>query len=270
MVPETGRHGPEAPIRPEEFSDARMETLSTRLDSILDPPASFAEGGAVTVESPHTRAAFELALRLGVSGLMSTVWRTRDGVCVLHGTGAVRRGLRRTPIARLPVDELPDAVMRLEDLYQSFGDRCDVFLHLGDPAMAADAVAVAARYEQQVGLPMVGRLWLAHPSWEALADRREALGAARLVDATRLSAMTGGPERRAAALASAGVDATTMPYADWTGGLSTLFHRFDVLTVGTAGVHDRMLDDMVRMGLDAVAGPHPDRVADAFERAGLA
>ena len=50
----------------------------------------------------------------------------------------------------------------------------------------------------------------------------------RLVDSTRLDRAKEG-ERRAATLAAKGIDAVNMHHLDWTGGLTTLFHRFGVL-----------------------------------------
>ena len=51
----------------------------------------------------------------------------------------------------------------------------------------------------------------------------------RLVDSTRLGRIKEGAERRAATLAAKGIDAVNMHHLDWTGGLTTLFHRFGVL-----------------------------------------
>ena len=48
----------------------------------------------------------------------------------------------------------------------------------------------------------------------------------RLVDSTRLAAAEG-PERRVAMLAEHGIDALNMHQTDWTGGLTTLVHRFE-------------------------------------------
>src|SRR5437773_472664 len=73
------------------------------------------------------------------------------------------------------------------------------------------------------------RLWLCHPDWTVVAAWRERFDDVKLVDSTRLRAMRSGPERRAAELAAAGVDAVNLHHTDWTGGLSTLFHRFGVL-----------------------------------------
>ena len=54
----------------------------------------------------------------------------------------------------------------------------------------------------------------------------------RLVNSTQLGRMKEGPERRAAMLADAGIDAVNLHHTDWTGGLTTLFHRFERVCFG--------------------------------------
>ena len=60
--------------------------------------------------------------------------------------------------------------------------------------------------------------------------------------------MKEGPERRAAALADAGIDAVNLHHTDWTGGLTTLFHRFEVLAFGWDAQHARILDELLDSG----------------------
>ena len=67
-----------------------------------------------------------------------------------------------------------------------------------------------------------------------------------------------GQATHAAELGAAGINAVRMPYADWTGGIATLFHRFEVLGFGFDGLYDRMVADMRRMGLDAIGSPKPE------------
>jgi hypothetical protein len=40
------------------------------------------------------------------------------------------------------------------------------------------------------------------------------------------------------------------------------------LAFGRDAIHERMLDDLLTMGVDAMYSPHPDRMTDAFRRAG--
>ena len=77
-----------------------------------------------------------------------------------------------------------------------------------------------------------------------------------------------GPERRAAELAAARIDAVNLRQQYWTGGLTTLFHRFDVLCFGWDAQHERQIARLIDMGIDAVYSDFVDRmvaVAATFE-----
>jgi glycerophosphoryl diester phosphodiesterase len=100
-----------------------------------------------------------------------------------------------------------------------------------------------------------------------VAAWREVSTEVRLVDSTRLDRIKEGPERRAATLAGAGIDAVNMHHVDWTGGLVTLFHRFEVLAFGWDAQLPRVLGELVDMGIDAVYSDHVDRMVDAVAAA---
>jgi glycerophosphoryl diester phosphodiesterase len=89
----------------------------------------------------------------------------------------------------------------------------------------------------------------------------------RLVDSTRLDRIKEGPERRAATLAARGVDALNMHHLDWTGGLTTLVHRFGVLAFGWGAQTPRVLAELVDAGIDGVYSDHVDRMVDAVAAA---
>ena len=84
------------------------------------------------------------------------------------------------------------------------------------------------------------------------------------MNSTRRQDMRQGPERRAAQLAEAGIDAVNLHYTDWTGGLTALFHRFGRYTFGWDAQHERIIRDLVRMGIDGVFSDHVDRLVDAM------
>jgi glycerophosphoryl diester phosphodiesterase len=209
----------------------------------------------------NTLEAFELALRLGATGLESDVWLTADGHAVLDHDGVVGR-IRRTPIAGLERRSLPDHIPGLRDLYAACGSDFELALDVKDPAAALEAVAVA----RETGGDAEERLWLCHPDWETAASWRELSTSVRLVDSTRLRRMAGGPERRAAQLVSAGVDAVNLHHSDWTGGHVALFHRFGIEALAWDCQHDRVLDEILDAGIDAVFSDHVDRMVAALER----
>ena len=77
--------------------------------------------------------------------------------------------------------------------------------------------------------------------------------------------MREGPERRAATLADAGIDAVNLHWTDWTGGLTTLFHRFGRVAFGWDAQHRHQLDDPPRRWAStALFSDHVDRMVDAI------
>ena len=185
---------------------------------------------------------------------------TADGEAVLDHDGVVgRKGLRRRRIAEATRAELPPHIPTLDDLYATCGTGYDLSLDVKDPAAFARVLAVAAA----AGDGAVGRLWLCHHDWQVVAGWRARSADVRLVDSTRIDRIKEGPERRAATLAGAGIDAVNLHNVDWTGGLVTLFHRFDVLAFGWDAQQPRVLAALVDMGIDGLYSDHVDRMVDA-------
>lgn len=228
-----------------------------RLPSMLQPPIAFAHRGASAHAPGNTLEAFRLGLRLGATGLESDVWLTSDGIPVLDHDGRVRRGIRQRPIKSMARRELPAHIPALDDLYTECGSDYQLSLDLKDVA-AAHAVFAVAR-----AAGAAERLWLCHPERDVLAGLRREAGDSHLVHSTRLRRMPHGPERLAAQLANDGIDVVNLHRTDWTGGLTTLFHRFGRLTFGWDAQHERMLLELLDIGIDGVYSDHVDRMMDA-------
>lgn len=222
-------------------------------------PIGFAHRGARALARENTIEAFQLALSLGATGLESDVWITRDGVAVLNHGGNIRGGLFRTPIAEIDYGDLPDHIPTLAKLY----DACGTDYELSLDIRTEDAFDEMVRISRTAGAET--RLWLCHRDWNVVARWRDKTSAL-LVDSTRLSRMKEGPERRAADIAEAGIDAVNMPHKDWSGGLAVLFHRFDRFCLGWGAQHERIVTDLVTMGLDGVYSDHVDRMMAAIRR----
>lgn len=236
--------------------------MPTRLPSLRRPPIGFAHRGARANAPENTLEAFLLAVRLGATGIESDVWLTRDGEAVLDHDGVVRQGLRKQPIASIDRADLPPHIPTLADLYEAVGTDLEISLDVKDPAAFDRTVEVAGT----VGDGALERLWLCHHRWEQVATWRQRCAEVRLVDSTFLGHMPEGPEQRAAALAEAGIDAVNLHHSEWTGGLTSLFHRFEVHCFGWDAQHDRMLDHLLDCGIDAVYSDHVDRMVDSLRR----
>jgi glycerophosphoryl diester phosphodiesterase len=235
--------------------------VQQRLPSLLQRPITFAHRGARAHARENTIDAFRLALRLGATGLESDVWLTADGIAVLDHDGQARVGRRRRAIATCRRDDLPEHIPELLDLVGLIEDR-DVHVSLDlKNAEVGTAVLDLVRVRAPALLP---RLWLCHQDLAVLESLRAADESVRLIDSTRLSRLKEGPERRAATLAGLGIDGINLHHSDWTGGLTTLFHRFRRVGFAWDLQFEHVLRPVLRMGVDGVYSDHVDVMVDAY------
>jgi glycerophosphoryl diester phosphodiesterase len=225
------------------------------------PPIGFAHRGARAHAPENTLPAFQLALRLGATGLESDVWLTADGEAVLDHDGQVGL-LRKRPIANFNRSQLPSHIPTLAELYAACGADFELSLDIKDPAAAKTVVDVTRAASPSAE----SRLWLCHHDWDLLATWREQFPEVKLVDSTRLKRIAEGPERRASNLQNAGIDAINLHHSDWTGGLAALFHRFERYALGWDAQHERILVELLDAGLDGVYSDHVDRLTAALAR----
>ena len=233
--------------------------MSPRIPTLDGSAILLAEGGAAAHEQANSIAAFALAVRLGATGLSTTAWMTADGQVIL---GSPRRatGFRRRPVSAVDRSSLPAATASVDELFEALPGGVAAYIGLGDLAVV-DGVLASARDGDGCD-----RLWLAHTDWRQLATLRSRAPRARLVEVTRLKDLEGGPERHAADLREAGVDAIAMHESDWSAGMVTLFHRFRRYTVARDAQHDHSIERVLRIGIDAAESQHVDRLVDAATR----
>ena len=232
-------------------------------------PLLFAHRGGMAHAPENSEAAFRFALESGIGGLESDVRITADGVAVLAHDSRAKKGLLPKNIAKTTRAALPNSVMSLADLYQSFGCDFELSLDIKVPEALAAAVNAAREAEQHLGQPVLNRLWLCHPDWSLLARWREQWSDIRLVNSAPLNRLADGPERRCAQLSEAGIDALNFPHPDWNAGLVTLAHRFEVLAFAWDAHHERIIKELMQIGVDGIYGDHVDRllrIAENFSR----
>lgn len=235
--------------------------MQQRLPSLLERPLAFGHRGARAYQQENTLPSFELALKLGANGLESDVWLTSDKVAVLDHDGVVRRRFGRSrPIAELRSDQLPAHIPTLAELFGRCGADYDLSLDLKDPASGRRVVDTVA----EVAPESLGRVWLCAPQWEQLVELRGK--GVKLIESTTLQRIKEGPERRAATLASAGIDGLNMHHSHWTGGLVALLHRFGRVAFGWDMQEPHVLQDGLRKGLDGIYSDYVDRMVDAYQR----
>ena len=236
--------------------------MSPLLPSRIDPPLGFAHRGARAHARENTIEAFALALRLGATALESDVWLTADGVPVLDHDGVVGGRLRRRPIGEVVRADLPAHIPALAEVFEELGTDLQLSLDVKDPAAGAPTVAIAMAADPT----MPSRLWMCDQDHDRLVALRDVSPHVRLVDSTRIHRIKEGVERRAARLQDLGIDALNLHHSDWSGGLTTLVHRFNVCAFGWDAQFDRNLDELLRMGIDAVYSDHVDRMVNALAR----
>jgi len=234
--------------------------MQQRLPSLLEHPVAFAHRGGKAHAPENTIEAFKLGLKLGATGLESDVWLTADGVPVLDHDGLVKTRFSKRTIGEMRRSQLPSFIPTVADLLDSCGTHYHLSLDLKGPDVGLRVLEVV----KDVGPDLLPRLWLCHPSWQALLPLRDHVEGARLVDSTRLVRIKEGPERRAATLASEGIDAINMHHTDWNGGLVTLFHRFELCAIAWDLQFEHVLRPILRMGIDGVHSDWVDRMMDAY------
>jgi len=232
--------------------------MPPRLPSLLVPPIGFAHRGARAHALENTLEAFTLARRLGATGLETDAWRTADGEIVLDHDGVVGPRLRRRPISEAQRAELPDHIPTLADLYDTCGTDIPLSIDVKDPAALPGLLAVA----RAAGGAAESNLWLCHPDFDTVVSWRPLTPDAQLVHSTRVSRLGSAPEPHANKLRVAGIDAVNLHHSEWTGGLISLYHRFERVALGWDAQFERVLDDLLDAGIDGVFSDHVDRMME--------
>ena len=232
--------------------------MQERISPLIDRQITFAHRGARAHLPENTIAAFELAIRLGSTGLESDTWMSRDGIAVLDHDGVVKGKIRNKPISKFNRSELPAWIPSLDDLYQ----RCGSDMHLSLDIKDNNSMDAVIRTMIESGNPK--KTWLCHPDLAFLEQWIGQAEGANLVHSTRLKSMLKGPERHAATLRDLGISTVNMPFPDWNGGLVALFHRFDIFCFGWNLQYPEVLTTGLRMGLDGIFSDWPDRASDAL------
>ncbi len=217
------------------------------------PPVLFAHRGARAHAKENTIEAFALAVDMGATGLESDAWLTRDGEVVLDHDGW-HRWFPRKWIEEVDRIDLADHIPTMQEFYAAVGSELPLSLDVKDESVFEPLVAIARAHDA------VERLWVCHHDLGLLREWRDLAPEVRLVNSTALERLDHGPERRAAELAAARIDAVNLRQNEWTGGLTTLFHRFDVLCFGWDAQHERQLAALIDMGVDAIYSDYVDRM----------
>jgi glycerophosphoryl diester phosphodiesterase len=221
-------------------------------------PITFAHRGGRADAPENTLPAFRRALEVGAAGLESDARLAADGEVVLVHGSTLRTGLRRVKVRDLPAARLSElGVPRLADLYAELGTDFELSLDLKEPDIAEPILAVA----RAVGA--VDRLWLCARELPDLAAARRADPEVRLVHSMGRRAYGDALERHASTLARTGIAALNLREAEWSLGLVTLAHRFDLLAFAWDAQEYRRIRAVLQMGVDGIYSDHVERLVAA-------
>lgn len=178
-----------------------------------------------------------------------------DGAVVLVHDPFVRAFPRRLKVDRVPAERLARVgVPRLVDLYEELGSDFELSIDL-KAAGVGEAIIEIARARGDVG-----RAWLCSPSRTRLRELREIDRDVRLVHSTWKDRIKHSMERHAAVLADESIDAMNLHQVEWTAGLVSLFHRFDVRAFAWDCQEVRQLRAMLDCAIDGVYCDDVDRM----------
>lgn len=240
--------------------------MNPRLAAKRSAPILFAHRGASAVAQDNTIEAFRLGLRLGANGLESDVWVTDDGQAILDHDGRVGRIPRRKRIGTVALSDLPAHIPSLRSLYDEVGSDYELSLDIKDPAAIDPTVDALRSVEDELQTSVISRTWICHPDLETVRSWRARWSDLRLVHSTRLHQLPDGVERHGAELFESEIDAINMHHTDWSGGLTTLFHRFGLYCFGWDVQIERVAYELLDMGIDAIYGNHVERLCAARDR----
>lgn len=236
--------------------------MQQRLPSLFKAPILFAHRGASAHVAENTLDAFQLAIKLGATGLETDCWVTSDQIVVLDHDGQIKGSLkskfRSIKISTLTRAEIPKHIPTLVDLLECVPLDLPISIDVCDPA----AMQIIAALAENICNP--GRIYICHPSLDLLSSWKESYPRFKYVNSIRLHRITEGPERRCANLSKFGIDALNMHHSDWNGGLTSLAHRFNIAAFSWDLQHADQLRTALLMGVDAVFSDWPDRAVDAY------
>ena len=218
---------------------------------------TFAHRGARLIEPENTIPAFRAALDLGATGLETDVWLSADGQVVCAHDPVVARGLRRRRISSTTAEELATyGIPRIDDVYRELGSAYECSVDVNGAEAAVALIEVARAHDA------LERLWVCSPDVALLRSLREEKRV-KLVHSDRRTAIRAPLERHAFELGADGIDAMNFHHTEWSAGLVSLFHRFEVKAFAWDTQEVRHLRAVLAMGIDAVYCDRPDRMVAA-------
>jgi glycerophosphoryl diester phosphodiesterase len=223
-------------------------------DAWLVTVITFAHRGARLEEPENTLPAFRRALDLGASGLETDVWLSSDREVVCVHDPVIGRARRRRKVAATSAAELAEiGVPRMADVYAALGTAFACSVDVKTPEAADGLIEVGREFDA------LERLWVCSDDVELLRGLRTERRV-KLVHSQPRRGIGVPMERHAHELAAIGVDAMNLHHSEWSAGLVSLFHRYDIKAFAWDTQEVRHIRAALRMGVDAIYCDRPDRM----------
>ena len=244
------------PILKATYGSLPIDDSKSAALAMPNVPVIFGHRGARGHAQENTVEAFDLALKLGATGLETDAWITRDGHVVLDHDGQVGSRFRRRPIRDVDAQDLPTHVPHLAEFCRRYSE-----VHLSIDVKDVNAFETLCRTLDATDCDP-NRVWICHPDLEVLASWTKQ-SRFHLVHSTRYGKISPRFESHAAELSHLGIGALNMPATEWSGGLIALFHRFSVKCFAWNVQYAEVARPLIAAGIDAIYGDYVDRLVDA-------
>lgn len=222
--------------------------MQQHLPSLRGTTLLVARGGASEYVQSSLVEACGVALRLGAHGLDVDATIVEGRVRLVRRNGAGVRGrLRRIGGAGPTVNDVFAALPGAATV--------PIFVRVGDDEVADVARDLASGdHASMLRLVVASERGIPAPVPSRSLD---------CYVGSSLAEIPHGPERFFAAARSAGWRGVVLPDRDWTGGVVTLAHRFELEAVADGVVLEHRAVALLRMGIDVISSSWPDRLASA-------
>lgn len=234
-----------------------------KIPSLISPPIGFAHRGGRAHARENTMEAFQLAVKMGATGIETDAWLTADQQVVLTHNGVIRRWRWSTPhhifgqpIANIPCEKLPAHIPTLTNFYEQCSNSSVIPLSIDVKNTSAFDVIISTAKAHNA----LRSLWICHGDLDVLSSWRKTNPEVNLVHSLYRDKLTYGHERHAADLAQLQINAVNMRYKFWSKGLVTLYHRFGVLAFGWDAHYTHTIEQLLYSGIDAVYSDYVDKL----------
>ncbi len=191
-------------------------------------------------------------------GVESDAWLTEDHKVVLSHKHKIPRRhflgkLFKLNIKKTDSSQLPPDILSLDEFYRVLGADFEFSLDVKDSKAIQNIISAAKKTDGAFE-----RLWICSPNFKDLCSWRKQWPDAQLIHSTKLSRLGKSIESHLRELSEAKINGINLHYSEYSAGLVSLVHRFQILAFGWDTQKIREIIKVLDMGLDAIYGDNPE------------